>query len=267
LTKRSTPPHHNYTIPFIDAIKQWNIYARPILSVDLPNALVAVFIGINDISDSSKYTFPRNNASDFPSFYKEIIATEFEALETVYEAGYRNFLFMNLPPLERTVPSRLPIHRSHWRNQPGNVKSATPLPNSTMVHTYNSLIASAASNFSSAHPETKSMVFDTYGFLSGILDNPDKYGIKNTTDYCPRYDAPDITTNYAAYGCLPIQEYFWYNTGHITFRVHELLAQAVERLLESESHWKGEQHHKVKNAIKNPIVLNFGIRTKKIFPW
>jgi phospholipase/lecithinase/hemolysin len=105
-----------------------------------------------------------------------------------------------------------------------------------MVHTYNSLITSAASKFSSTHPTTKSMVFDTYGFLSGILDNPDKYGIKNTTDYCPRYDAPDIATNYAAYGCLPIPEYFWYNTGHITFRVHELLAKAVGRFLESESH-------------------------------
>jgi lysophospholipase L1-like esterase len=113
LTQLSTPLHHNYTIPFVDEIKQWNTYARPVLPVDLPNALVAVFIGINDISDSSKYTFPRNNASDFPSFYKKIIATEFEALETVYEAGYRNFLFMNLPPLERTVPSLLPIHHSH----------------------------------------------------------------------------------------------------------------------------------------------------------
>jgi hypothetical protein len=32
-----------------------------------------------------------------------IINTEFEALEAVYQAGYRNFLFMNLPPLDRTV--------------------------------------------------------------------------------------------------------------------------------------------------------------------
>ena len=55
------------------------------------------------VSDSIKYTFPRNNVTDFPSFYKEIIDTEFEALETVYEAGYKNYLIMNLPPLERTV--------------------------------------------------------------------------------------------------------------------------------------------------------------------
>lgn len=119
--------------------------------------------------------------------------------------------------------------------QPGNVLAGViPLPNSTMVHEYNSLIASAAANFSSSHPGTKAMVFDSYAFLSGILDNPAPYGIKNTTGYCLRYDAPDIATKYAAYGCLPIDEYFWYNTGHITYKVHEYLAEAVGRFLESE---------------------------------
>jgi phospholipase/lecithinase/hemolysin len=78
------------------------------------------------------------------------------------------------------------------------------------------------------------MVFDTYTFLSGILENPDKYGIKNTTSYCKNYNAPDIGTNYAAYGCLPIEEYFWYNTGHITWKVHEYLAKAVGEFLENE---------------------------------
>ena len=78
------------------------------------------------------------------------------------------------------------------------------------------------------------MVFDTYSFLTGILDNPAPYGIKNTTGYCPNYDAPDIATNYAAYGCLPIQEYFGYNDGHITWKVHEFLAKAVGEFLEGQ---------------------------------
>jgi phospholipase/lecithinase/hemolysin len=103
-----------------------------------------------------------------------------------------------------------------------------------MVHQYNSIIASSASNFSATHPGTKAMVFDTYAFLSGILDNPTPYGIKNTTGYCANYDAPDIATNYAAYGCLPIEKYFWYNTGHITWKIHEFLAKAVGEFLEGE---------------------------------
>lgn len=87
----------------MNQIIQWATYAKPVLPVTLSKALVAVWIGINDISDSIKYTFPRDNATGFPSFYKEIIDTEFQALETVYEAGYKNYLVMNLPPLERTA--------------------------------------------------------------------------------------------------------------------------------------------------------------------
>ena len=105
LTIYSTPLHHNFTVSFENQIKQWALYTRPVIPVDISKELVAIFIGINDISDSSKYTFPRNNATDFLSFYNEIIETEFQAIEPIYEAGYRDFLFMNLPPLERTVSS------------------------------------------------------------------------------------------------------------------------------------------------------------------
>ncbi len=105
-----------------------------------------------------------------------------------------------------------------------------------MVHEYNRIVASTAAKFATSHPGTKALVFDTYSFLSGILDNPSWYGIKNTTSYCPRYDAPDIKTNYAAYGCLPLEEYFWYNSGHITSKVHKYLARAVEKFLKEKSH-------------------------------
>jgi hypothetical protein len=90
-------------VSFVNQIAQWAAYAEPVIPVDVSKALVAIFIGINDISDSAKNTFPRSNATDFPSFYAKIIGTEFEAIETIYKAGYRNYLFMNLPPLERTV--------------------------------------------------------------------------------------------------------------------------------------------------------------------
>jgi len=100
-----------------------------------------------------------------------------------------------------------------------------------MVNTYNTALYQASQNFTIIHPDAKAMVFDTHSFLSGILDHPENYGIKNTTDFCPNFDAPDIATNFAAYGCLPIPEYFWYNTGHITFRIHEFLAGAVNDFL------------------------------------
>ena len=64
-----------------------------------------------------------------------------------------------------------------------------------------------------------------------MLDNPDKYGVKNTTSYCSQYNAPDTATNYAAYGWLKMEEYFWSNTGHNMWKVHDYLASAVEEFL------------------------------------
>ncbi|TVY91049.1 hypothetical protein LAWI1_G006244, partial [Lachnellula willkommii] len=83
-----TPLHHNYSVTLTNQIAQWNTYARPVLPATPSKSLVAVFIGINDISDTSKYTFPRsatttnNSASDFASLYSQIISSEMEALET-----------------------------------------------------------------------------------------------------------------------------------------------------------------------------------------
>jgi lysophospholipase L1-like esterase len=99
----STPLHHPYSVSLVNQILQWSKYALPVLKPNLSKTLVAVWIGINDIGDSAKYTFPRNNTNNFEEFYSAIISTEFQALETLWEAGYTNYLFMNLPPLERTV--------------------------------------------------------------------------------------------------------------------------------------------------------------------
>lgn len=100
-----------------------------------------------------------------------------------------------------------------------------------MVATYNALIAYHASNFQASNRGSTVQVFDTHAFLTTVLDDPSPFGIKNTTGYCSHYDAPDIATNFASYGCLPIHEYFWYNTGHITYRIHEILAAELERWL------------------------------------
>ncbi|KAK6597681.1 lysophospholipase a [Botrytis cinerea] len=139
-----TSLHHNYTVSLENQILEWSTYAQPFIHMDPSKTLVAIWIGINDIGDTDSYTFPSHNSTGFPSLYTNIITTEFAAIETIYQAGFRNFLFMNLPPL--------------------------------------------------------------------------------TTH-----------SNYASYGCNPIPEYFWYNTGHITYHTHEILAKEVGKFLEGQS--------------------------------
>jgi phospholipase/lecithinase/hemolysin len=77
------------------------------------------------------------------------------------------------------------------------------------------------------------MVFDAHARLGAILDEPGKYGIVNTTNFCAGYDQPDIAVNYKEYGCpTPLKDYFWFNSGHMTSHVHKVLAGELEKWLD-----------------------------------
>lgn len=65
--------------------------------------------------------------------------------------------------------------------------------------------------FAKKHTNSSVFYIDTNTIFNSILANASSYGFKNTTGYCPEYDAPDFNTNYSAYGCLAPYEYFWYS--------------------------------------------------------
>jgi phospholipase/lecithinase/hemolysin len=110
-----------------------------------------------------------------------------------------------------------------------------------MIGSWNTQLNISAQKFSSTHSGSNSMVFDAYGLLTEVLNNSSSYNITNTTSFCPSYNAWDISTNYSSYGCLPIYDYFWYNSGHITYHIHEILATALAQFLEDQS--VGEKPH------------------------
>ena len=184
-----TPLHHNFTVSLVNQTRQFQQYADPVLSsfIDKQRSLVAIWIGINDIGDSAEYDV------DFLTFYNELMTTLFQSVETVYDLGYNNFLFMMLPPLDRTPPNL--------------VRAAGPLPNATMVQWYDQALSNHSNSFAQRHNDAKVMVFDTTTFLNGVLDNAAEYGIVNATGYCASYDQPFINTDPAMYDCLPLSEY------------------------------------------------------------
>jgi phospholipase/lecithinase/hemolysin len=198
-----------------EQVQQFLTYAQPLLSkfIKPSKTLVTFWIGINDINDSAKY------AVDFPTFYDKLITTLFESVQSVYNAGYRNFLFMNLPPLDRT---------------PGNILKNTPLPNTTMINLWDDTLTSHIHTFNKQNPHADAFEFDVNEFLNGVLDSPSEYGIKNTTGYCKSYNQPYVNVDPGKYGCLPLDEYAWFNDGHMTSRVHEILAGEVRRFLEKQ---------------------------------
>lgn len=192
------PLHHDYTTPFVNQTQQWLTWGEPVLGdkVDKDKSLVAIWIGINDINDAKSLNV------DLNSFYDSIIAAIFEqSVRPLYQAGYHNFLLVNLPPLDRT---------------PANQKSSRPLPSKQMVGWWNDNVVKRASQFTRKNCHAKVMVYDVNSFLNGVLDNPAEYGIKNTTHVCPGYSNPDVLTDPESFGCTsPIQTYFWFDSGHM----------------------------------------------------
>ncbi|KAL4897856.1 hypothetical protein BDV59DRAFT_198119 [Aspergillus ambiguus] len=213
-----TPLHHNYTVSLVNQVTQYREYGHAALQhvVDPRKTLVAIWIGINDINDSARY------AVDFPAFYNELMATLFDSARVLYTLGYRSYLFMNLPPLDRTE---------------SNQKAASPSPNATQITWFNEALQQHADRFAGTHRDTNVLVYDVHTVLGDMMDHPSQYGIVNTTNYCRGYDQPDIDWNYRAYGCpTPLNTYFWFNSGHLTSHVHKKLAAALEKALEA---WKG----------------------------
>lgn len=211
-------PNRHWTVSVWNQTDVFIEYAQPTLKefVDPDQTLVTVWIGTNDVGDSE------TDDVSFPVLYETMIGTLFEQVQKVHDSGkYRNFLFMNLPPLDRT--------------QANLIRAAGPLPNKTMIDEWNTVLANHSSAFERRNPGVKSMLFDANGFLNGVLDDPKTYNISNTTSYCPSYNQPAILTDPGQFGCLPLDEYFWFNSIHLTSHTHELLASAVNTFLESES--------------------------------
>ena len=104
-----------------------------------------------------------------------------------------------------------------------------------MINWWDDALANHSSLFAQQNPDTNVMLFDAHAMLSGILDEPAKYGFVNTTDYCAAYNQPDILTDPEKYSCLLQDEYFWFNSGHMTSHVHKILAGALEEFLQKES--------------------------------
>ncbi|KAL9108002.1 MAG: hypothetical protein Q9227_007217 [Pyrenula ochraceoflavens] len=173
VTTRFTTLHHNYSVDLDHQIAQYLAYASQPLALNLPPAstLVAIFIGINDISDTAKWT----NVS-FPDLYSDIISAELESATKLTTSSnssglaFESFLFLNLPPLEKT---------------PGNVvaaaKNQTLYPSYEQVSSWNSILSDKVDSWKQTTNVRDAWVFDTYSYLNNVIKNPSQYGIMGVT--------------------------------------------------------------------------------------
>lgn len=101
-------------------------------------------------------------------------------MEGLYGAGARNFLLLNVPPLERT--SQL---------ADGEVAANIRVKYKSDVGTYNKRIEDVAKGLKTRRGDANVFVTDTYSLFNKALDNPKSFettnGILNTTTPCESY--------------------------------------------------------------------------------
>ncbi|CRK42000.1 hypothetical protein BN1708_016904, partial [Verticillium longisporum] len=152
-------------------------WADPVLRkktcLDRSKSLVAIWIGINDINDL--YLLNLTSRQMYHDHIKTLLE---ESVQSLYDRGYHNYLFVGLPPLDRN---------------PGNQKKqaqyeagigAGPLPNATMIGWWYDELRTQTAAWTAAHADAKTIIFDAYDFLNDVFDNPAPYGITNMTDFC-----------------------------------------------------------------------------------
>ncbi|THH20678.1 hypothetical protein EW146_g716 [Bondarzewia mesenterica] len=153
------------------------------------DSLFVTWVGINDCAFLS---------SSEPSLVKDVIEDLFSLQEKLYEAGARNFLYINVPPINRSpaVPA---------------TKSADP-KHSEPYKMWNYNLMETAKEFTLSHPDITALVFSSWDTFNRVLDDPVAFGF-NGDDGRKRGGG------------------IWYDHLHPTSKMHGIIAKDVSEFL------------------------------------
>ncbi len=137
------------------------------------DTLFGVFIGINDVGNS----YGRGAAAT-KVLNNEIFAVYEGLIEMLYNIGARNFLFLNVPPVDRS-----PLTSGQG--------AASQALEKADIEAFNDKIGDLADHLKDAHSDVNIFTVDTNKLFTEVLDKPSSFPqtalYKNTTAYCDAY--------------------------------------------------------------------------------
>jgi phospholipase/lecithinase/hemolysin len=106
----------------------------------------------------------------------------FEQVEYLYERGIRSFLFVNVPPIDRT-----PLFIGQGITASRAVKAS--------LADYNAQLSGQVKAFQSRHVDLDQItVFDSNKLFNTLLDSAEALGWVNSTGFCDAYQVGTITS-------------------------------------------------------------------------
>lgn len=135
------------------------------------DSLFVIWIGINDVGNSWW--------TDYATLYATIFEEYTGLVDTLYNSGAQNFVFLTVPPTDR---SPLMIEQGEYGQE--GIKAA--------IAYWNGLVSDMASTLKADHAnEVNVWVYDAAADFSAVLDSPDAFpqtsGLQNTDEYCVDY--------------------------------------------------------------------------------
>lgn len=142
----------------------------------------------------------------------------FSQVDILYQAGARSFLFLTVPPLERT-----PLFIEQGSSAVKLVKASTLDYNAQL----GARLAAFAEKYNSTSVTRKNghlglvKLFDTQKVFNTVLNNADALGFVNITGYSEAYENGTPAETTQIYPYKPVSSFFWLNSLHPVFTVHE----------------------------------------------
>ncbi|GAA5881313.1 hypothetical protein JCM16303_000124 [Sporobolomyces ruberrimus] len=201
---------------FVDQVNIWrDWFTKPDSEVKWQSnsTLFTVWFGINDVGFA---TVSNQNSTLQRPF---IFATYWNVIDTLYALGARNILLMGVPPTDRTpfVQTTNEVIVSIFKEY---------------IAGYNAGLYDFAMALSKKYPSMNVALFDTQGFFNALLDKPELYGFRDSTNFCNQYTWNTNKPNDSQEICrYPLAEYVWYNSYHPSWPVHRLLASVLGEML------------------------------------
>ncbi|KAF7716839.1 Acetylesterase [Penicillium ucsense] len=158
------------------------------------------WIGVNDVG----WAYQSYEADEL---VPKLMAQYRSLIEEVYSDGGRKFLFINVPPTGR---SPLILDQGESASQ----------KHAAWTEAYNRGLEEMRKEFHKAHKDAESVLYDSWRFMTRILDHPQRFGFTNAT--CIDSDGES---------CV------WWNNYHPSQKYHRLQAADMKRTLHRFGAW------------------------------
>jgi phospholipase/lecithinase/hemolysin len=157
------------------------------------NSLFSIWIGINDIGNSF------GNGGNRDAFDDTLLAAYFALVQQLYGAGARKFLFINVPPVNR---SPLMLAES----------AASQALEASVIADFNTKLATQVSSFKANNTGVTTWLWDSNAAFTTILNNPTAYGFVDAVSFGNTGD-------------------FWGNNYHPATPAHQIFAKQIAALV------------------------------------